>query len=239
MCLLLILLSLSTKTKVVKLNIATEGYAVYLNATSSKFVDVTGAPYEIVDGIDTTKVIINSKLSGLLPMFGLPLKVLTIRVPMGSVLYLDAQINGGKSEFNLNKLKLTKLNLVSSRSRNIIKFGNQKDFPVSGVISVYLGYIELMDIGLTKSVDLTIALNMSKGNIDFGENGGEVKGRMTIQGTLARVDISTSKTGVVVTKHGLIRVEGFKETNRPATFHFNLFGTFTLYKFSNATYLKQ
>lgn len=231
MSLLLILLSLHIKGRVVKLNLITEGYAVYLNATSGESVNVTGAPFDVLSKTDTTELTVNSRLAGLLPMFGLPLKVLTIRVPEGSVMVLDAQIDGGKSEFNLNKLKLSRLNLISSRSRNIIKFGNQKDTPISGVISIYLGYIGLIDIGLVKSVDLSVSLNMSRAEVSLGRNAKTLRGTISIQSTFSKVDLNTSGADIFVTKHGLIRVEGYRKTSRPATIQINLLGTFSLYKF--------
>ncbi len=230
MLLLLILLSLHTDARVVKLNIITEGYAVYLNATTEESINVTGAPYDIFQRGDTTELTINSRLAGLLPMFGLPLKVLTIRVPEGSIIVLDAQIDGGKSEFNLDKLKLSRLNLISSRSRNIIKFGYQKNTPVSGVVSVYLGYIRLIDMGQVKSIDLSVSLNMSGAQVFFGKNARTLRGTMAIQGTFSRVIFNTSDADISVTKHGLIRVEGYRETKRPATLQINLLGTLSMYK---------
>ncbi len=154
----------------VKLEVNLEGYAFYLRGVPDAEIRISGIPYDSSWSGDTLVLTLRGASRGLLPLFGIATRTVTVKIPSQWPLTLALTLQGGRAELRLEDVALTHLQIQASRAALWMRMGPSPldTLAWTGNLSLSLGKLEVEGLGGHPPKAWVLSLSFSKARIRWG-----------------------------------------------------------------------
>ncbi len=203
LCLLSMILQ---SPRVLKIRVDLEGYAFYLRGTPEDEVRISGVPVDSSWTGDTLVLSLRGTTRGILSLFGIATRSVTVKVPEFWPLDLDLTLRGGRAELRLEEVALRHLSVQASRARIWMRMGPSPFDTLlwSGDLTVSLGKLEIEGLGGHVPKDLWISLSASKATLKWGTYPTpSPKFPLSIQATFSTVELFPGSVPIRVLRWGI------------------------------------